>query len=682
MGKRSREKKERRLQNKETIALEKPEEGLEFYFKKIIFWGTVCILFTPLIISSKFFFPFVGPKSLYFMALAEIIFLAWIFLIIFYPKYRPRFNIILLNLILFIVIAILASIFGIDLTYSFWSKFERMTGILMMLHLLAFFLIISSTFQKKEFFKIFLVSILVGAILSLIAFFSKEPSTRGGATIGNDSFLGTYLLFNLFLSIYLFFKTEGALKLFSAVCFSIMALQIILSQARAARLSFLGGLVLLFFLYLAFGSQKRNWQFLGKILLILSFLTFSISYFLLFQENSFIQKIFIKYVGKARLVVWQNAWQSFLERPILGWGPENFEIIFPKKFHPCLFLSECGAEVWFDRAHNIIFDTLVSTGIIGFLAYCLIFLSLFYILWKNYFKQKIDFFTSGVFSALLAAYFVQNLTVFDMVSSYMMFFLVLGFIAFLFSKEYSLNYDYFKNLNQNDYKNKKISFSKKLVCVFIFILFTLSFNKFVIQPAKTDFYTIKSIQAQSPKERVLLYQKTLSASPVGKYQIREYFANLTSTFITSEKASNFPKQDLLQEIDFVAKELEKSVKESPLNYRSWLVLGQTYNVYSLFDSSKQILAEEVLKKAMELSPTNPQTYWALAQNKLYQSNFEEAISLAEKSIELEKRLPRSHLIAIQVAKISGNLELATQKAKEALEILPELEPEIKKILEK
>ena len=679
MGKRSREKREKRLQIEKGVVLEKTHSGLEFYLKKIIFWGTIFILFTPLVISSKFFFPFVGPKSLYFMGLVEIIFFSWLFLIIFYPQWRPRLNIVLVSLVLFIAVSVLASFLGIDLTYSFWSKFERMTGILMMLHLLAFFLVISSTFQKKDFLKIFLASILVGTILSLIAFFANNPSMRGGATIGNSSFLGTYLIFNLFLALYLIFKTENHLKIFSIICFSIMSIQIFLSDARAAKVSFLGGLVLLFFLYLAFASPKRNWRVLGRIFLIFSFLIFSIFFVLIFIEDSFVQKIFIKYATKARLVVWQNAWQTFLERPFFGWGLENYEIIFPKHFHPCLFLPECGSEIWFDRAHNIIFDTLVSTGIIGLFFYFLIFISFLYVLWKAYFKEKIDFLTLGIFSSLLAAYFVQNLTVFDMVSSYMMFFLVLGFVS-LFAFFPSNNIFSYQSQSQNNYK--KIAFSQKIVCFFLAIIFIFSLREFIVKPLKTDALVINSIKAQSPKEKVFLCQKTLKTSPVSRYQIREYFANLTLEFVTGENVNNFPKEEVLEQIDFVAKELEKSIQESPLNYRSYLFLGQLYNVYSLFDSSKLSLAEEVLKKAKELSPSNQQTFWALAQTKIYQANFQEAISLTEKSIELEKKTPRSHLIAIQVAKLSGNLELAQKKAKEALEVLPELDSEIKKILGK
>jgi hypothetical protein len=153
------------------------------------------ILFTPLILSSKFFFPFVGPKSLYFFAISEIIFFLWLILIFIDSRYRPKINALLIALSIYLFIFIFASIFGVNFSYSFWSKYERMTGILMHLHLFAFFLVLSSTFKEEDFKKLFGFSNFVAILASWIALANlKNPTMRGGGTIGNESFLGTYLL--------------------------------------------------------------------------------------------------------------------------------------------------------------------------------------------------------------------------------------------------------------------------------------------------------------------------------------------------------------------------------------------------------------------------------------------------------------------------------------------------------
>jgi len=655
-----------------------------------IHFFTFLILFTPLIgppfpLANFFFFPFVGPKSLYFFAISEIIFFSWLILIFIDSKYRPKINSLLIAFSIYLSIFILASIFGVNFSYSFWSKYERMTGILMHLHLFAFFLVLSSTFKEEDFKKLFGVSIFVAILASWIALANlKNPTMRGGGTIGNESFLGTYLLFNVFFALYLIFKTREFAKILSIVSFSILALSLLLigvnleklsfsralsaiflkEGARAAKLSFYGGLVLLFFFWLI-ASKRKILKILGSIFLISS-LIFSafVFYSLLTQPEGFFRKMIEREVGSfgGRFPVWQGAWKGFLERPLLGWGPENFEFSYIKHYNPCMPTPECGGEIWFDRAHNIIFDTLISTGIFGMVSYLLIFAAIFYILWKNFLKNKTDFFAPGIFTSLFIAYFVQNLTVFDMVSSFMVFFLSLAFVA-SFEKEF---------------EKREIKKLNPFYLIFVLILFFVSFYEFVILPVLTDGYVILAIKEKvGTPERLKYFQKTLSTSPLGKFQIRQFFAE--------NEMANFNFKDLNEnvkrEIEFLIEELKKSTKESPLDFRSFLRLGDLYNLYAFFDSTKLKEGEEILKRAIEISPKNQQGYWSLAQNLVYQGRFDEAIFLAQRAVELEPKFKNSHLILIKVLKIAGKEDLAKQKFEEAIKINPDWEGDLRKILE-
>lgn len=684
MGKRAREKRERRERG-ETKPRPERESLLSSIFLKIIRLGTYLVLFAPLIISGRYFFPFVGPKSIYFFALVEIIFAVYLLLILLKPKYRPRFNILLIAIILFVAVLILSSFLGEDFSRSFWSKYERMTGLLMWFHLLAFFVVLSSVFKKREdWFKIFGVSVFAAVLMGIISLFAKIDinllggmgvSTRGGATIGNSSFLGTYLLFNIFLALYLLLKSRSGLRIYSGISLAIISSALFLSGARAATLSVLGGVILLFFLWLIF-SKKGILKLAGVSLLIIFAIGVLSLIYLSSQPDSFVYQKLVQMASKSRIVVWEMAWKGWLERPWLGWGPENFELVFTKYYDPRLFLSEYGGEVWFDRAHNIVFDTLITSGIIGLLSYLGIFISAFYVLWRKYFREKLDFWIAGIFSVILISYFVQNLTVFDMVNSYMMFFLVLGFIGSIASTKEVSNQSAAPPLKRTPRS------LNPWIAIVILILFGFCFLNCVIQPLKTDAYVIRAIRAPDSNQRLNFYEKTLTTSPLGKYQIRETLADSLVTLSQKEEAKKIPKEDLIKEFEFLSNELEKSIGEVPLNFRSALKLGQLYNIYGRLDSSKLEIAEEVLNKARDLSPNNQQVYWALAQTKLYQGKFEEVISLAEKAVELEPRVKNSHLIVIRVAKLIGKYDLVKQKAEEAIAINPSWEPEIKEILEK
>jgi len=686
MSKKSRQKREDRetrfpqsIPDSERKSL--PEGQTPFLVYFIIF--AVCLtLFTPLIFNARFYFPFVGPKSLFFMAGAEIIFFAWLILILKHKKYRPKLNTVLIALILFLTVLILSSLFGVDFSRSFWSKYERMTGLLMWFHIFAFFLVISSTFRKvSDWHKIFTASIFVAIITSLMALFeiagveTFKFSDRAGVTLGNTSFLGTYLLFNVFLAVFLFFqKRNWGWRIYSLIGIILMILAMSLSEAMAATLSTIGGIGLIFLLWLSFKPQRKIIRIFGKIFLIISSLAVLLAVILLFVPDSIVRQIFVKVTTPSRFLNWEMAKTGFLERPLLGWGPENYELVFTKFFNSCLFISECGGEIWFDRTHNIVFDTLSTIGIFGFLTYLGLFVAFFFVLWRKYFKEKlIDFWTFSIFTAIPISYFIQNLTVFDMVSSLMMFGLILGFGGFL------------ANLGREKEIEQKVIPGYRVFGILIFFVFLFTFFEFIIQPVRTDCLVIKALGANNSQERVQLYEKTLKISPTGKYQIREFFGQhslgIFSGKINEISENEDLKKEVGKELDFLTKELEKSMEEAPLDYRGALRLAHLYNFYSSIDSEKIPLAEKRAEELLELSPTNQQGYWVLAQNKVFQKDFETAFNLAQEAINLEPRHLQSHQIAIQIAKIVGDLDKAKEIAERAIEINPDWQEEFKDILE-
>ena len=363
-------------------------KGLENFCLLIIRWSTYLILFTPLVISKSSFFPFVTPKTIYFRILAEIMLAAFIILAIFIPRYRPKINILTLTIVIFVGISVLTSFLGINLNRSFWSTYERMTGLFTLFHLLALFIILTSVFKKrKDWEKILSVSIIVGVLLSLYVLTAQEISTRGGGTIGNTSFMATYLLFNIFFALILFFEKKASeWKVFAGISLLLMVVTVLASDARGAKVAMFTGFALLFLAYLLF-SARKHLRKIG-IVLILSAVVLVVA--LAVWQPPFVQEgidTLLKQMNP-RFVVWEKAWKGFLEKPILGWGPENFNTVFSKFFNPCMFVPECGREIWFDRAHNVVLDTLVTTGILGLLSYLLIFIVSFIWLFKTYLKTK------------------------------------------------------------------------------------------------------------------------------------------------------------------------------------------------------------------------------------------------------------------------------------------------------
>ena len=112
--------------------------------------------------------------------------------------------------------------------------------------------------------------------------------------------------------------------------------------------------------------------------------------------------------GASRFMVWNMAWRGALERPILGWGQENFDVVFNKYYDPGMY----SQEAWFDHTHNTVFDWLISGGILGLTAYLLIFFTALVMLWRDK-RGVFSTVDKAILTGFFAAYFFQNLFVFD-----------------------------------------------------------------------------------------------------------------------------------------------------------------------------------------------------------------------------------------------------------------------------
>jgi len=223
----------------------------------------------------------------------------------------------------------------------------------MWLHLFGFFLVASSTFKKSDWKKIFIVSVLISLLISCFAIlehFNVEQfkfSDRRGATLGNTSFLGSYVLFNVFLAFYLFIKEKKLLILkilySSAILLGILA--IYLQSARAALVSTIAGFGLIFLLWLCFESKSGLVRVFSKAVLTISVVAILGSIVLLYLPNNPIHNKFGEITTQSRFANWEIAEKATLERPLLGSGPENYTVIFTKFFNPSLFIAQYGGEI-------------------------------------------------------------------------------------------------------------------------------------------------------------------------------------------------------------------------------------------------------------------------------------------------------------------------------------------------
>ncbi len=367
---------------------------------------------------------------------------------------------------IFVSIFVLAGFFGVDPSFSFWSNFERGEGGLQMIHLWIFFLLLAVLFrEEKDWQKLFWISIIGAGLMifyGIAAHFGingyiggkfGDEGFRFFGSIGNPAYVATYLIFAMFYAGYLL---ASALSLRGQKSSSVIAsrrrsnllynilpyIGIIifffvffwLAATRGAFMGLMSFVVagLCYFAY--FHKQWRKWLLIGVAALLLT-----ASAMVYFKDAAFVKLIpgsrifdisFSAQTWEHRTYMWKTAWDGFKERPLLGWGPENYIYIFDRHFNVKYFKPAEGFGAWFDRAHSVYFDYLAATGILGLASYLAIF-AVFY--WQLFRNSNLSPIIGALLAAAPIAYLVQGIVLFEVLPLYINLFLLFAFAVYKFN---------------------------------------------------------------------------------------------------------------------------------------------------------------------------------------------------------------------------------------------------------
>ncbi|MDZ4226276.1 MAG: O-antigen ligase family protein [Patescibacteria group bacterium] len=425
-------------------------------------WGIIgglCIaLFIPFIappplgfaLFGNVFFPYITPKNFAFRIIVELLLLAYVVLAVREPKFRPKASMLMWATLAFVIWMGIATVFSVDPVKSFWSNFERMEGYVGLLHLFVLFVVAGTVLTAEKwwlpFFRVSIAaSVLMGfyGVLQLFnhALISAQSGSRVDTTFGNATYLAEYMLIHIFLTLFLFlhdYKSKTARWLYAGALV-LQVTTLFFTETRGAALGVLGGLVVMG-VYIAWRARGVEWALMRKVALgVLVGLVLAGGVFVAFRETIMVQNIpMLSRLASISLndpttmsrflYIWPMAIKGSLERPVAGWGQENFSYIFNKNYSPAMYAQ----EQWFDRAHNQFLDWLVAGGIPAFLLY----LSLFFLAaWAFFRSNTLSAPEQGALLGLLAAYAFSVMFVFDNLVSSLFFFLILAFAYSLSRQE-------------------------------------------------------------------------------------------------------------------------------------------------------------------------------------------------------------------------------------------------------
>ncbi len=655
------------------------------WLKYVVLTGIFIVPFLPLFVSTSMFFPFITGKNFAFRIIVEIILAAWLILALADRSFHPRRSILMYAVGALVAVTGLATILGVDPYRSFWSNFERMDGYITLLHLGAYFLVLISVMKSWPVWRRLFYTTLFANFLILIWGFVQlaggatihQGGVRLDASLGNAAYLATYGVFHIFFALYLLWKEkEKSLKWFLGGLVFLNLIILFYTATRGAILGLIGGVFLLglisAFLY---WKDKRVRKIslasvLGIVILVGGF------YFA--RESSFISDspVLARFASisltetttQSRFLVWRMSWEGIKERSLLGWGPENYGQVFAKHYNPLMWKQ----EPWFDRAHNVIFDWLVNAGMIGLATYLLVLVAAIYCLYRLIRQNRlnpdlleksspgsnlsISKAAPAVLIALLAAYFFQNIFVFDNVISYFLFFTALAHIHFLRTE------DLFVPEKKNAPKVRARAIANPaavygggavIVLALVFGLYNLNIKPInvarnliaALQPLPDSPTLIESAAAQ----KLEAFNKIFEAKTFGSSEASEHLLFHTLELLGRGDLSEGTKTSFGQ----------LAVNQAPLylamnenNARAHLVVGTFMSNIGRYDE-----AYEHLTRAWELAPNKQAIMFELGS--LLVEGFggekrEKGLEILKQALELEPEFIEARKVYALALIISGN----------------------------
>jgi O-antigen ligase/tetratricopeptide (TPR) repeat protein len=416
-------------------------------------WRTAVIalllisLSVPLIVGSDFFFPYVVPRNIFFRVVVEVGAAAMVLALCFGRKTLDlRGEPIFWALVAFLAAAALSALFSPAPTHSFFGDFERMGGVWAWLHLVLFFLLLR-TLRDEDWIWVLNAALLVSLVIGFtaIAQHSMLPSAThsreaivvaSSSTLGNAGLLAAYLLMNIAIAGYLA-SVSVRYRLLYLAAGGINLLALVDAQNRSTAIGLVLATLAAGLIFAAIGkASRKKWIALavaGTFTVVVAGMTASIRAFPTSPIARHVPTVLQRLAqtnpagsDESRTMQWRAAIDGFKDRPLLGYGMENHNLVWSAHFDPGIYKIDTDI---FDRTHNQFLETLATTGLIGAAAFLGIWLAIGWTLVIAYRTGRLSASAVAVLAGLQVAYATYLVFWFVDLNSTMLWILIAALIA-------------------------------------------------------------------------------------------------------------------------------------------------------------------------------------------------------------------------------------------------------------
>ncbi len=423
------------------------------------------VLCTPLVVHLDAAYGATTGKALFAHTAIEVAVVLWAALVLANPKFLPPRSKLLAVLGLGVAWSVVAAAFGAGWQLSLWSSYSRMYGLVGAFHWFAFAVLVVAAFRPLARLRTLLslhlgVSIAVAVLAVLSAYELPLPlygalhernAPRIGGTVGNAIPLGVYAVLSMALALALLASDLGrakangtakpsyrrlALRLLwlSAVPANLWAFT--LTGSLTAMMAACGGSATLGVVVAWRGTGLWRRTAIAVLALAAVGVATVAGTFLLVEpvpegtyQHPLVKRIAEVGVGTpnalSRWFAWQAGLAGFVDKPLIGWGPEHFLTPFGRHVSESARLIEGHAD-----AHNVFVEKLATEGLPGLALIVALWLFAGAVVWRAGERAPPGerAFVLGVGTAL-ACYLAQCQTANWNITSNMVFLLLLAVVA-------------------------------------------------------------------------------------------------------------------------------------------------------------------------------------------------------------------------------------------------------------
>ncbi|WP_160675206.1 O-antigen ligase family protein [Clostridium sp. C8-1-8] len=338
---------------------------------------------TPLIMIPGAFDGYYTPK-LYFVYFISTISLIYLYI----KRDTLSFDWVDKLLGLFIGILFISSLMGIDIHNSFIGNMTDREPFFLYLCYYIIFLFISKKFKiSKRFFDILFICATIVSVYALLQFFGINPIKldkvrtatmrfQAISTLGYRNAVGAYISLFLPIAISLFiYKSEKRYLIITAILFATL----VSSLTRSSWISLAVYITILFIISIRNKKRFINWM---AVIVVMIGIFFGLNYLRSGQLNNrllsisndatSLQQSGNEMAGSGRIYIWKNGLNLLWDKPLLGYGMDNFGVAFMDKYADDnnFMVKKLGGTI--TKAHNEYLQILVSSGIFAEIIYLMI----------------------------------------------------------------------------------------------------------------------------------------------------------------------------------------------------------------------------------------------------------------------------------------------------------------------